>query len=96
MPLLMCNLRAKPDGLETHKKFLYGEIGGWLGHPDEVDITFICTAVGFECSDKQTVHLTAHQALSPLLRDMFKEYNCGHRRDMIYISVDMDLSLIHI
>ena len=43
--MLMCNLRAKPDGLETHKKFLYGEIGGWLGHPDEADITFICTAV---------------------------------------------------
>ena len=94
----MCNLRAKPDGLETHKKFLYGEIGGWLGHPDEADITFICTAVGFECSDKQTVHLTAHQAvlapLSPLLRNMFKEYNCGHRREMIYISVDMDSEVV--
>lgn len=42
----MCNLRAKPDGLETHKKFL------------------------------------------------FKEYNCGHRRDMIYIPVDMDSEVV--
>ena len=87
MPLMLLNLRALPHGLESHKEFLQDEIGLWLEHTEQADVTFIC-------SGSRTVRLVAHQAvlapISPILRDIFNQQSCGHRREMVNITMDTD------
>ena len=60
MPLMMLNLRALPNGLDSHKGFLKSELDSWLGAgPDEADVTFVVT--GVEGEAERTVRLAAHQ-----------------------------------
>ena len=60
MPLMLLNLRALPNGLESHKGFLKSELDSWLtGGLEEADVTFICT--GMEGEAGKTVRLAAHQ-----------------------------------
>jgi len=84
---MLLNLRALPHGLESHKEFLQDEIGLWLEHTEQADVTFIC-------SGSRTVRLVAHQAvlapISPILRDIFNQQSCGHRREMVNITMDTD------
>ena len=70
MPLMLLNLRALPNGLESHKGFLKSELDSWLaGGLEEADVTFVCTGVaegeaGSEAG--RTVRLAAHQVRSVL------------------------------
>ena len=60
MPLMLLNLRALPNGLESHKGFLKSELDSWLaGGLEEADVTFICTGVEGEAG--KTVRLAVHQ-----------------------------------
>ena len=64
MPLMMLNLRALPDGLESHKQFLKEEVESWLrggGRLEEADVTFICSSV--DSDNGETVRLKGHQAV---------------------------------
>jgi len=94
MPLMLLNLRAMPLGLESHKKFLQTEVGQWLGHTDQADVTFICSSTGDSNHTNRTVSLSAHQAvlapLSPVLREIFNQHSCGHRREMVNITMDIN------
>jgi len=94
MPLMLLNLRAMPSGLESHKKFVETEVGKWLGHTDQADVTFICTNSSPSNPTRNTVCLTAHQAvfapLSPVLKEIFNQHSCGHRREMVNITIDTD------
>ena len=57
---MLLNLRALPNGLESHKGFLKSELDSWLaGGLEEADVTFVCTGVEGEAG--QTVRLAAHQ-----------------------------------
>ena len=91
---MLLNLRALPSGLESHKKFLQSEVGQWLGQPGQADVTFICSSTGSSNHSARTVCLTAHQAvlapLSPVLREIFNHQSCGHRREMVDITMDTD------
>ena len=69
MPLMLLNLRALPNGLESHKGFLKSELDAWVtGGLEEADVTFICTGVEGEAG--KTVRLAAHQ-VSESVGDVF-------------------------
>ena len=95
MPLMMLNLRALPDGLESHKQFLKEEVESWLrggGRLEEADVTFICSSV--DSDNAETVRLSGHQAVlapvSEVLREMFELASCSHNRSMVHITMDCD------
>ena len=95
MPLMMLNLRALPDGLESHKEFLKEEVDSWLrgrGKLEEADVTFICSSV--DSDNEETVRLSGHQAVlapvSEVLREMFELASCSHNRSMVHITMDCD------
>ena len=95
MPLMMLNLRALPNGLDSHKQFLKEEVESWLtgsGKLEEADVTFICSAV--ESENCTPVKLAGHQAVlapvSEVLRQMFEMSSCSHVRSMVYITMDCD------
>ena len=93
---MMLNLRAVPDGLESHKQFLKEEVDSWLGggggRLEEADVTFICSSV--DSDNPETVRLSAHQAVlapvSEVLREMFELASCSHTRAMVHITMDCD------
>ena len=95
MPLMMLNLRALPNGLESHKQFLKEEVDSWLtgrAKLEEADVTFICSAV--ESENCSPVRLAGHQAVlapvSEVLRELFELSSCPHMRSMVYITMDCD------
>ena len=92
---MMLNLRALPDGLESHKEFLKEEVDSWLrgrGKLEEADVTFICSSV--DSDNEETVRLSGHQAVlapvSEVLREMFELASCSHNRSMVHITMDCD------
>ena len=91
MPLLLLNLRAQPSGLESHRKFLKVEAASWLGEQCKADITFTCVGHG---DGGPPVQLAGHQAvlapLSPLLREIFNQHSCGHKSQMVDITIPAD------
>jgi len=91
---MLLNLRAMPEGLESHRKFLETEVGEWLGLSDQADVTFICTNTSPSNTSNTTVRLAAHQAvlapLSPVLREIFHQHSCGHRKEMVDITMETD------
>ena len=100
MPLMMLNLRALPDGLESHKQFLKEEVESWLrggGRLEEADVTFICSSV--DSDNGETVRLSGHQAVlapvSEVLREMFELASCSHNRSMVHITMDCDPQVGH-
>ena len=96
----MLNLRAVPDGLESHKQFLKEEVDSWLvggGRLTEADVTFICSSVDSDTAEP--VRLSAHQAVlapvSEVLREMFEVAACSHSRSMVHITIDCDPQVGH-
>lgn len=91
MPLLLLNLRAQPSGLESHRKFLKVEAASWLGEQCKADVTFTCIGHG---DGGTPVQLAGHQAvlapLSPLLREIFNQHSCGHKTQMVDITIQAD------
>ena len=100
MPLMMLNLRALPNGLDSHKQFLKEEVESWLrggGRLEEADVTFICSSV--DSDNGETVRLSGHQAVlapvSEVLREMFELASCSHNRSMVHITMDCDPQVGH-
>jgi len=83
MPMMMLNLRAKPQGMESHRGFLKEESMLYRDNVEGADLRFIC----------QGDILMAHQALfvrlSTVLGVLLKEQSCSHTRQEVTVILDI-------